>query len=150
MKNGPSLQEERDALLEHIHASRAAYRRMLTDLNAAEEQKFENEIARLAPETPGFPRSMTVRWIMKHPYISAFAAAGTAALLIVGPRRAVRTVSNRVAVLKHSIPKRGGPVLGALTAVATALLRNPSRVQLAVRAFSSVTRFLKRRRHRHL
>ena len=150
MKHGPSLQEERDALLEHIHASRAAYRRMLTDLNAAEEQKFNNEIAKLAPETPGFPRSMTVRWIMKHPYISAFAVAGTAALLIIGPRRTVRAVSGRVAALKQSVPKRGGPALGALTAVATALLRNPARVQLVVRAFSSVAQYLRRRRRRHL
>jgi hypothetical protein len=150
MKHGPSLQEERDALLEHIHASRAAYRRMLTEVNTAEEQKLDNRIAKLAPEQPGFPRSMTVRWIMKHPYLSALAVAGTAALVVIGPRRAMQTIGNRTAALKHSAAIRGsGPVLGALTAVASTMLRNPSRVQLAVRAFSSAAQFLRRRRQRH-
>jgi len=149
MKQGPSLQEERDALLEHIHASRAAYRRMLTDINAAEEQKFHNEAARLAPEQPDFPRSKTMRWVIKHPYLAALAVAGTATLIVIGPRRIIRATGNRTAALKRSTAARGGPVLGALTAVVAAALRNPSRVQLAVRATSSLAQFLKRRRQRH-
>jgi hypothetical protein len=150
MKHGPSLQEERDALIEHIHASRSAYRRMLTDINTTEEQKFDNETARLAPQQKDFPRSMTMRWITQHPYLSAFAVAGVAALVVIGPRRAVRTVAGRAAAVKQSaVVRRSGPVLGALTAVATSMLRNPARVQLAIRTFSSVTQFLRRKRQGH-
>ncbi len=156
MKRGPSLQAEKEALLEHIHASRAAYRRMLTDLNTAEQQKFENKVARLAPEQPGFPRSMTVRWVMKHPYLSALAVAGTTALIAIGPRRAAKAIGSRTkvigsraAALKRSTVARGGPVLGLLTAMATAIWRNPSKVQLALRAFSSVGQYVRRRRQRH-
>jgi hypothetical protein len=169
MKHGPSLQEERDALLEHIHASRAAYRRMLTEVNAVEEEKFQNEAARLAPEQPGFPRSRTMRWIIKHPYLSALAVAGTAALVVIGPRRAVKAIGNRAAAAMRrattAVPMmpampmmtpaaptaatKGGAVLGLLTALATAALRNPARIQMAMRTASSVAQFVRRRRQRH-
>jgi hypothetical protein len=167
MKHGPSLEEERDALLEHIHASRAAYRRMLTEVNAVEEQKFQNEASRLAPEQPGFPRSRTMRWIIKHPYLAALAAAGTTALIVIGPRRVVKMVGSRATALKGrsataspmvpvvtAVPapaaaNKGGAVLGLLTAVATAALRNPARIQMAMRTAASVAQFVKRRRQRH-
>lgn len=87
MKHGPSLEDERRALLEHIHSTRAAYRRMLTETDEAEHG--HNESRHMRTPDPAFPRSMTVRWVMQHPY----AIAGGVAVAVLLAPRAVRMVT---------------------------------------------------------
>lgn len=81
MKHGPSLEEERRALLEHIHASRASYRRMLMEIDEEQEARVHHRAEQMAGGDPAFPRSMTMRWLVAHPYASlaavALVAAGT-------------------------------------------------------------------------
>jgi hypothetical protein len=92
MKNAPSLEEERQALLEQIHASRAAYRRMLTEQDEQAQAAAESRLHGIR-EDPAFPRSRTIRWIMQHPYISAAAVAGVVGVAIASPRL-TRSFSN--------------------------------------------------------
>lgn len=113
MKN-MSLKEQRQALLDHMDASRTGYRRMLADPPAKQRKKrptsptgFGDEptvvvtthagvppvaTARLTDPSHDFPRSMTVRLLMKHPYVSVSAAAGLLAL--IGPRRVGKIFAN--------------------------------------------------------
>lgn len=81
MKHGPSLEEERRALLEHIHASRASYRRMLMEIDEEQEARVHHRAEQMAGGDPAFPRSMTMRWLVAHPYATlaavALVAAGT-------------------------------------------------------------------------
>lgn len=88
MKHGPSLEDERRALLEHIHSTRAAYRRMLTETDEAEHGHNESRLHMRTPD-PAFPRSMTVRWVMRHPYAIV---GGVAVAALLAPR-AVRMVT---------------------------------------------------------
>ncbi len=85
MKNAPSLEDERNALLEQIHASRAVYRRMLTEQDEQAQAAAENRLHGIGGR-PDFPRSRTIRWIMQHPYISAAAVAGVAGMAVAAPR----------------------------------------------------------------
>ncbi len=98
MKRAISLEEERQALLEQIHSSRAAYRRMLAQYDQPQEpsdQAGNSTGVRLASHVRGmpaaFPRSRTMRWIIGHPYATAGAAAGIIALAVIGPRRAMQS-----------------------------------------------------------
>lgn len=101
--NGRSLEEQRNALLEQIHASRSVYRRMLTQGESIETASAHEHAAagtdiRQDPAAhsttssassaasrktvdPGFPRSMTMRWILNHPFYTAAAVVGIAMLL---------------------------------------------------------------------
>lgn len=113
MKN-MSLKEQRQALLDHMEASRTGYRRMLADPPSKQRKKRSAApaspgdaptvvvtthaglppvaTARLTDPAHDFPRSMTVRLLLKHPYVSAAGAAGLVAL--IGPRRIGKTLTN--------------------------------------------------------
>lgn len=98
MKRAISLEDERQALLEQIHSSRAAYRRMLSQYDQPQESAGPADAADLRGVVPlrgmpaAFPRSRTMRWIISHPYATAGAAAGLLALAVIGPRRALQSV----------------------------------------------------------
>lgn len=107
MKHASSLEQERQALLEQIHASRAAYRRMLGQYDEpGHPQEGGHAVshvhhAHLRGMPSGFPRSTTMRWIVSHPYAIAGAAAGLAALIAIGPRRVLTAVRSAPAAVQR-------------------------------------------------
>jgi hypothetical protein len=206
MKHGPSLEDERRALLEHIHASRAAYRRMLTEIDEEYEAQATHHLHAMADD-PGFPRSMTMRWIIQHPYATAGAVAGTVAVVALAAPRIARVVERRRAmkagraaglagsfdtpmahapVVSQGYDREGRPVgydaqgrpvafvpsylqpavhspvqagsqqarllvLGraAITSLATAammILRDPAKMRMAMRLFTTASDYVRRRR----
>jgi hypothetical protein len=185
MKHSPSLRDERDALLEQIHASRATYRRMLAETDASDQNDTESHGHNISIVNK-FPRSMTMQWIKQHPYLTASAAA---AVLLIAPR-VVRAVAKRTAAMNRrslganfagAIPpgvrmnpnvpaqntglmqdagvSHGGiskgaatarAVLTSLAAIATMVLRDPTKMRMAARIFSIASGFVQRRRARHL
>lgn len=135
MKSASSLQAERQALLEQIHASRNAYRRLLTQDDA--DQYLQETNALYSDPRHRFPRSMTVRWIMQHPYLCASLVAGTVALL--GQKRIRRAVvSNR------------GAIMTTLAATGSMAVRNQPALQKYAKAFSVVAGFVQARRARKM
>jgi hypothetical protein len=146
MKHGPSIQEERDALLEHIHASRAAYRQLLTDVDTEEKTGTGSASGY---DQARFPRSMTMRWIVRHRYLCAFAAAAAAAAIVIGPRRIAQSVSGRRTAAPKISPAKRGPLLGTMAAITTVILRNPPAAQLIVKMFSAASSFWRHRRKEH-
>lgn len=121
MKNLATLEEEKRALLARMQSSRAEYHRLLTHSDARPTAPPDR-----SPTTPeGFPRSMTMRWIIDHPYALVFAAVAVVAL---GRSRLARTAFDRVAML------------------AQAAMRVQARAQIAVRMISMVTSFIRQRR----
>lgn len=93
MKHAHSLEEERQALLEQIHASRESYRRMLMQSDALEEKSTESHM-NLVGKDNGFPRSTTMRWVMQHPYLSAAVAT---AIVIATPLAGRKLATRRTA-----------------------------------------------------
>lgn len=108
MNTGQSLEAERQSILDRMQMRRESYRRMLTggpDIDQiSEAQPLDQPVAlphtratqsnhepayRLAPDH--FPRSTIMRTITEHPYLCAL---GVAAVVLIGPRRIVRTVVN--------------------------------------------------------
>jgi hypothetical protein len=80
------LEEERNALLERMHASRKTYR---SELTPPKEQVQ-------APANDVFPRSETFKFIKRHPYYSSL---GLLAALSVMPRMPLRRAVKSGAVL---------------------------------------------------
>jgi hypothetical protein len=102
-----SLEEERQALLEQIHASRDAYRRMLRQSDTAEEKNTES--VGLIGKGSGFPRSMTVRWIMQHPYLCAAVAT---ALVVAAPLAGRALATRRTAASANPAANRSRAAAG--------------------------------------
>jgi hypothetical protein len=76
MSQHTSLEDEKRALLEQIHSSRETYRRMLTGSDKPKRPNYALEHKLISVGEVGkFPRSMTMRWILQHPYASAATAA---------------------------------------------------------------------------
>jgi hypothetical protein len=131
MKHGSSLEQERQALLEQIHASRQAYRRLLTEADAEE---FAHETNALYSDpAQGFPRSMTVRWIMQHPYLCASIVIG--AVVLIGPGRIGRTVRDNRATL-----------MTTMAAAGSMAVRHRPALQKYARGFSVLAGFIQARR----
>lgn len=184
MKRANSLEEERQALLEQIHSSRAAYRRMLAQYDAPEDSAGSAAYgadSRLdsKPHVSGmpgaFPRSMTMRWIIGHPWAIAGAVAGVVALAAVGPRRIKRGVAAVPAVAairkrmhngepegfgswsrperrrpREVVVEKSSPAGGALMASAmglvTMMLRDPARMRMAARTAAQAWNWFNQRR----
>ncbi len=97
MKPTTSLEQEREALLEQIHSSRAAYRRLLAQYDEPEHSAGsaaygnDNRLAPRKVQVRGmpqeFPRSRSLQWVLSHPWAVAGTAAGLVALAALGPRR---------------------------------------------------------------
>lgn len=107
MSSVGSLQMERDAILSRMHARRASYRRMLedgTDLDAlptAHQVKGTHIYSYEQPAALGRPRNTLLRVVQEHPLLCAL---GVAAIVMIGPRRIMRSVAS------------GGAVAGVLSA----------------------------------
>jgi hypothetical protein len=111
--SGPSLEEERKAILERMQMRRESYRRALTDGVDLERIPVEPGSSRTQlvhaqqvyptqrPVPTRFPRSTLMRVLIDHPFLCA---VGVAALVAIGPRRIVKTVAS------------GATAIGTLTA----------------------------------
>lgn len=149
-----SLKEQRQALLDHMHASRTGYRHMLADpppkprkqstptatsgvdpTVAISTQSTAPVVApaRFTDPPHAFPRSMTVRLFLKHPYVSAAVVAGI--LAMIGPRRMGRTLTN---------PR----LVSAATAAGGMILRNQPLLRKYGKMFSMGAGFLQAQRVR--
>jgi hypothetical protein len=122
--NGRSLEEQRSALLEQIHASRTVYRRMLvqgesietasahehaaagTDIreedtaNSTAKAAYARRTIRTQGADAAFPRSTTMRWVMTHPFYTAAAIVGIV-MLLPKASRVSKKASGKLASRKH-------------------------------------------------
>ena len=110
-----ALEDERNALLERMHASRKTYR---SELTHAEEQ------VQAPIDADVFPRSETFKFIKRHPY---YASLGLLAALSIMPRMPLRRAVKSGAVARGRHARQqcenfsdapGTAVNGALVAVA--------------------------------
>ncbi|WP_420477330.1 hypothetical protein [Noviherbaspirillum sp. ST9] len=113
--SGPSLEEERKAILERMQMRRESYRRALNGGPDLDQIPADPVAARALPSTAHvqhvypthrpvptrFPRSTLMRVLMDHPVLCA---AGVAALVAIGPRRIIKTIAT------------GATAVGTLTA----------------------------------
>jgi hypothetical protein len=138
-----SLEDERRALLEHIEASRAVYRRMLSETTpqAAERHlQYQGRGSRQAEFTSG---TRIMHWMKVHPM---WVAGGVTLIVLLAPRltrrgpRAVRQPS-----LPQPEPLPHGVTLRTLLTVATLLLRDPSRLHTATRMAQSAWQWIRHR-----
>jgi hypothetical protein len=164
MKPAQSLEEERQALLDQIHNSRDTYRRMLTEAELAQQQGAQ----RLHGAHTGdrFPRSMTMRWIVGHPYLFGL---GVASAALLAPRRVRQSLRSTVRSARPTrskpIPMQPVPVavqqvappsarsivgtlLTSLTAIASMLLKDPAKMRMVARAVNSAVDYARQRRGR--
>lgn len=135
----PSLEEERRALLEQIAASRAIYRRMLTESPTTIQAESYPR-----PTMPAdFPRSQAICWVKNHPWLSA---CGLAALLWLGPgRRLARRA--RAGTRSATIP--GKSALKGIAAMGALLMRNRASMQALGRIASMALNLMRKRRAIH-
>lgn len=114
--SGPSLEAERQAILERMQMRREIYRRALADggdLNRLTADPAGSRSLAYAqqlhpmhrPVPTRFPRSTLMRVLIDHP---VWCALGVAAVVAIGPRRIVKTVAS------------GAATVGAFTAGAQA------------------------------
>lgn len=201
--NGRSLEEQRNALLEQIHASRAVYRRMLTQGESIETASAHEHAAagtdirdeaagaeaasgRTAAKDSNFPRSTTMRWIMDHPFYTAAAVVGIA-MLIPKAARAGKQAGSKVSSRKRNkaapppphygppgqshvygapppqtvyiqqpSPQKsgalagfaafGGTALTSIITIATMVLRDPAKMQMAMKLLSTTSDYVRKRR----
>ena len=135
----PSLEEERRALLEQIAASRAIYRRMLTESPTTSQAESYPR-----PTMPAdFPRSHAIRWIKNHPWLSA---CGLAALLWLGPGR---RLARRARAGTRSAPIPGKSALKGIAAMGALLMRNRASMQALGRIASMALSLMRKRRAIH-
>jgi len=83
-----ALEDERNALLERMHASRKTYRSELTHAKEQVQVRIDDADA--------FPRSETFKFIQRHPY---YASLGLLAALSIMPRMPLRRAVKSGAVL---------------------------------------------------
>ena len=127
---GGPLEEQRDALLARIHASREAYRQQMHTVEVSKPAPTMHELmddTRIHP----FPRSQTMRWLLGHPLIIA---GGVAALLVIGPRRAVNGVA------------KVGPLVSGAAGMLTMTLQDPAKMRVAARGIAALANMVRARR----
>lgn len=127
---GAPLEEQRDALLARIHASREAYRQQM---HAVEVTPPSPTMHALMDDTHmhPFPRSQTMRWLLGHPLVIA---GGVAGLLLIGPRRVVNGVA------------RVGPLVSGAAGLITMTLQDPAKMRVATRGVAALANMVRARR----
>lgn len=163
-RHSPSLEEERQSILERMQMSRETYRRMLSDqpdvlehrrIGAARQPeplavasevghyRDDRQLARFSAAQGGFPRSTAMRWAMRHPFMCAAAVAAVAA---IGPRRILRTAAGSGAVVTALRTAMGGTDTGHENRAPQPglTLRNPSNIDLITRVLSLVAALAQR------
>jgi len=127
---GGPLEEQRDALLARIHASRAAYRQQMHAMDAGAPGPSMKQLTR-DPKTHPFPRSQTMRWLLSHP---ALIVGGVAVLALIGPRRAINSVA------------KVGPLISGAAGIVTMTLQDPAKMRVATRGISMLAEAVRARR----
>lgn len=94
MSENSSLEEEKRALLEQIHSSRETYRRMLAKSDTPKRGVVVDNVVNIGQMDQDFPRSMTMRWILKHPYASTAASTAVVAAAALLGTRSVKSVAS--------------------------------------------------------
>lgn len=84
-----SLNDEKEALLARMQASRGAYQRMLL---GQEEAAIE---VKPPPPVNAFPKSKTITWIRDHPYLTLLGVATAVLATQRKPRQAARKVLHK-------------------------------------------------------
>lgn len=128
-QNGP-LEEQRDALLARIHASREAYRLQMRTVEVPPPAPTMHELMDDTRTQP-FPRSQTMRWLLGHPLMIA---GGVAAVFAIGPRRAVNGVA------------RVGPLVSSAAGLLTMTLQDPAKMRVAARGMATLANMVRERR----
>lgn len=124
-----SLEEQRNALLMRIHASREEYRQQMHAVDAGRPTPTMEQMMR-EPQKHPFPRSQTMRWLMAHPGL----VAGTLAVVVlVGPRRVINGLA------------RTGPLISSATAGLTMVLQDPAKMRMAGRGMAMMRDIMRQR-----
>jgi len=130
VQQGAPLEEQRDALLARIHASREAYRQQMHAVEVSKPAPAMHELMDDTRTHP-FPRSQTMRWLLGHPLL---VAGGVAALALIGPRRVVNGVA------------RVAPLVSSAAGLLTVTLQNPARMRTAARSVAALAKMVRDRR----
>jgi hypothetical protein len=124
-----SLEEQRNALLMRIHASREEYRQQMHAVDAGKPAPTMEEMMH-QPEKHPFPQSQTMRWLLAHPGL----VAGTLAIVVlVGPRRVINGLA------------RTGPLISSAAAGLTMMLQDPAKMRMAGRGVAMMRDIMRRR-----
>lgn len=124
-----SLEEQRDALLIRIHASREEYRQQMHAVDAGRPAPTMKEMMHQPQQHP-FPQSQTMRWLLAHP---GLVAGALAVIVLIGPRRAVNGLA------------RTGPLISSATAGLTMLLQDPAKMRMAGRGIAAMRDIMRAR-----
>lgn len=140
-----SLEDERRALLEQIEASRAVYRRMLSDEPGPgmASPSHARDATRQGRYAGAGTRAM--QWMMEHPL---WVAGGVALVVLLLPRMTgagKRDVRRNERRHREPEPRQGG-TLRALLTVAALLLRDPARMRAATRIAQTAWQWMQQRR----
>jgi hypothetical protein len=125
-----SLEEQRDALLARIHASRAAYREQMHVVDAGAPAPTMKQLMH-DPQAHPFPRSLTMRWLLSHPGV---AVGGVALVVLLGPRRTINGIA------------KIGPIISGAASMVTMTLQDPAKMRVAARGVSMLTDMIRSRR----
>ena len=139
-----SLEEQRHALLEQIEASRAVYRRMLSEANASSAARRPIRQGRLKHQAHVAERTM--QWMMDHPW---YVAGGVALIVLLAPRL--------IGAVKRPLHETPDPGLGsapqhptgtrrALLTAGALLLRDPARMHAVARLLQSAWQWMRQQR----
>jgi len=138
--SGPSLESERQAILERMQMRRESYRRALSDgvdleripadpVSASRSLVHAQQVYPTQRPVPTrFPRSTVMRALIDHPVLCA---VGVAALVAIGPRRIMKTVAS------------GATAIGTLSAA------NQSNVDLLGRVLTMAGAYMRGRTDDH-
>lgn len=139
----PSLEDERRALLEHIEASRAVYRRMLSDAPSSGTWHLPHSGTASRPAAVG-AAARAMRWMTTHPM---WVAGGIALFVLLMPRV---LKSGQRATRNPSHPPREssqpGGTLRSLLTVTSLLLQDPARMRSATKLARSAWHWLRNQR----
>ena len=146
MSSRHSLEEERQAILSRMSASREDYRRALAGEATLHRHDGQLQVEPLhdmtgsydmashyvQPHNPALELAETaLSWVKQHPFLCA---AAVAAIVAIGPGRIGRSTRTVLS---------GGTALAALT------LRNTKNIQTATRLIASVAERIQRSRQRY-
>lgn len=124
-----SLEEQRDALLQRIHASREEYRQQMHAVDAGRPTPTMEQMMHQPLKHP-FPRSQTMRWLLAHPGL----VGGTLAVaVLIGPRRVINGLA------------RTGPLISSAAAGLTMLLQDPAKMRMAGRGMAMMRDIMRQR-----
>jgi hypothetical protein len=119
-----SLNDEKEALLARMQASRRAYQRMLLG-----EDEFVEPV-KLQPPANAFPKSKTITWIRDHPYLT-----------LLGMTVAVLATQRRPRQAARIVLQKGG-------SAAKSFSRNHQAIRTAIGVVAMLARAAGQRRHR--